>query len=373
MRRPVSTKSVVGQHEQNKNNPRVENPDRLNWPGMRLSEDNRGTTQVPYVKEINENGKTKTATEWLRFRILPEHPTRNPNGYVQQIRYKVYMKGAVKPTYIIGHESLGDGSSCPYTDIRNAFDEKFKEDKDFQDWWDSINMEVLKPGLEEQDPIAVRDALFKKHYLEFCDPWETFFIPALVYASCTKRQKPGTKWEELFNYKPDTRAFATRLVELGNWTATRELLDLILVEETPELLEILEGDDDVAKEEAPVKVNSETYGINMQMRRVKAGEKVGYEIEVVKGAGRTKLPKQLKEKLEPNLGPDGKDKHEHNYPDVLGWKVKKDLKSAKDMQMALLNSTIGEVLIEKGLLSVGELAPADLEDTDDSDVPFDVN
>jgi len=376
MRRPVSTKSVVTDHENNKNNPRKDNPNRLSWPGVRLSEDRNGRHQIPYDPAAKDaKGNPCVATKPIRFRILPEHETRNPNGYVQQIRYKVFMKGATKPTYIVSPQSLGDGSFCPYAQIREDFDQKFKEDKDFQDWWDSINMEVLKQGTVEVDPIAYRDATFKRDYLEFCKPWETFFIPAVLYATCDRRQVPGTKYEDLFNYRPDPKSFAPRLLELGNWKATTELIDMLLVEED---FDVLNGDDEAAIMDAPVRPNSPTHGVPMQMKRVKNGEKLGYEIEVCPGAGRSPLPKAIAEKLAPNMGPDDKnqivDLHEHNYPDVLGWKVKKELKSNEDMQLALVNSTLGEVLIEKGILAVAKLAPTDFPDDDDNqDPPFDVD
>ena len=174
MKKPSSFKSPVTQYERDKNAPPRENdPNRLSWPGMRISGDD-GLAALPYTRQISDNGKTKDATEVLRFRILPEDKTKNPNGYVQQIRYKLYMPGATKPQYVISPESLGDDNVvCPYRQITDAFDAKFLKDEEFRNWWDSINMDALKGGADVS-PEDIRDAQFKKHYQEFIDPWVTF-------------------------------------------------------------------------------------------------------------------------------------------------------------------------------------------------------
>lgn len=358
MKKPATFKSPVAQHERDKNAPPRENdPNRLSWSGLRIGGAD-GLTALPYTRKLESNGKPYDATDAIRFRILPEHPTRNPNGYVQQIRYKVYMPGAIKPTYVVSPESLGDDSvTCPYRRVIEAFDARFLEDKEFQDWWESIDPNALVKG--SKDPAAARDALFKKHYLEFLDPWATFFVPVVLFAECEEKSKIGSKFKDYVNYRNNTKMRTTRLLELGKWKTTMDLIDKMQVVED---FDAYNAEDQEERDAAPLKVNSLTHGITMQMMRTLTGDKVGYEIKPVEGSTRGPLGREIREKLEEKIV-EGKNVHEHNYPDVIAWKVKKDLKSDADMLTLLLGSTLGDVLKEKGILNSigGEVTLSDLQ------------
>lgn len=358
MKKPSSFKSTVGQHEKNKNAPPRENdPNRLSWPGLRISGDD-GLAALPYTRQITDNnGKTKDATEALGFRILPEHPEYNPNGYVQQIRYKLYMPGAAKPQFVVSPESLGsEDAVCPYRQITEAFDYKFKTDDQFRDWWDSINVEATLKDTNAS-PEAVKDALFKKHYLEFIEPWVTFFLPVVLYASCEEKQRIGSRFKDYVKYKPDNKSRACRLLELGNWKTTQAVIDSMDVVED---FDLLNSEDQDERDSAPLKVNSATHGIKMQLQRLKSGDRVFYELGPAPGASRGPLPKEIREKLDPNIV-DGKDLHEFNYPRILDWKVKKDLKSVDDLRNLLLGSTLGDTLVEKGIFSVAGNVPSEAD------------
>lgn len=352
---PVSIRSNVADRARAAaQGPREKDPNRLYYPGFRLNDEK----QVPYAgTQSDAKGKPFRYTKPLRVRILPSHPTKNPNGYVQQIKFKVPVRGSSKMLYVTSPASIGQ--FCPYRQLIADVDARFENDPAFKDFFETINRNLVNwhPSSAEPapDPIALRNAEFLVQYETFCNVWNTYWIPAIIWADCEEKSSGfGSKYVDLVNYTPNAKNPQTRLLELGEWTMTRELLKFLSPPTEEQLAacrdengEMLEGID------LPLQLNSREEGMAINISRQKTGAsgegKVSYEYELT---GRPSgLPKDIAAKLDHK-----NDKgEEDNYPDIVQWKVMKELKSPQDMILHLLNSSMGDVLVEWGFLSTGSV------------------
>lgn len=374
--KPVQIRSTVADKaRQTERGPREVDPNRLSYPGFRLND----IKQLPYSRKVADakTGRANRATEKLRFRPLYEHQTKCPGGVVQEIKFKVPVRGSQKPLYVVSPVTVG--GYCPYVKLIGDVDKKYQEDPKFRDFYETINLELLKwspkDGTPAPDPIALRNAEFLSQYMAFTNTWNTFWIPGIMWAECEEKMGFGSKYADLVNYKPNTKQVMTRLLELGDWTMTHQLMEALQPPTEEQLAACMdENGEPLEGVDPPVQINSKDSGLPVLISRQITGEsgegRVSYHFEPVIGRP-SPLPKDIQAKL------DMRDEkgEDTNYPDVVKWKVLNRLSSPEDMILKLLNSSMGDVLVEWGLISTGTVedspAPAAEEGNteDDGDVP----
>lgn len=373
--KPVQIRSTVADKaRQTERGPRERDPNNLYYPGFRLSDEK----QLQYTKKVADpkTGRTNRSTELLRARVMPPHATKNPNGYVQEIKFKVPVRGSQKPLYVVSPASIG--AFCPYVKLIQDVDAKFQSDPEFRSFYETINLNLLKwtpkDNTPAPDPIALRNAEFLSQYMAFTNVWNTYWVPVILWAECEEKMGFGAKYADLVNYKPNAKTPMTRLLELGDWTMTHQLLEALSPPTQEQLDACLdENGEPLEGVDPPIQINSKDNGIAIQISRQKSGEsgdgRVSYHFAPVIGRPGP-LPKDIQTKLD-TLNEKGEDQ---NYPDIMQWKVVSRLSSPEDMILKLINSSMGDVLIEWGLIGFAgavedeaDKPGYEIEDSEDTD------
>lgn len=369
--KPVRVNSQAARRAANAGKTFERDPNRLYYPTVRFSDEN----VFPYTKEfVNDKGQKGVQTDEIKVRLLPDHSTKNPNGYVQIIKMALFDAKTGKKTYVVSPATLGE--PCVLLGLIQAFDEKLAKDRQFADWWDSIDVNLAQPSTypkdEKGEPIVpdetdIRDAIFKRDYLVLTNVWNTYLFPCVMWAESKEVKKPGSKWADIVGHKANAKSQVTRTLELSETKMARDIINGLQPVVIP---------DDATEEEIEalqerIQLNHPTEGCPIKIVRKKINDKVTYEFEVVaKQVG--PLPKDIVEKLQVR---DDKG-NDTNYPDTQFFALRKKATKASEVRNLLKTSTLGEVLIEKGLLSFSD-APVDEDgdeenalDEESTDAPF---
>lgn len=355
----LKSKAATDAHISNRP-PKERDPNRLDWGGIRISDEK----QFPFTRNVDVNGKMSRATDVIRARALPDHPDKNPFGFVQVIKFKVADKSGGMH-YVVSPATLGQ--PCPFVDFVKTVDDKYTNDAEFREWY-ATSAKAIKlledpDALASLDPETVRGARFVKEYMQFCDTWSTYFVPVVMWAEHEEKVRFGTPYKDPANLRSNPKNTITKILEFGDWASTKALLRQFNAPTDENGVYVDEDGNPIDETEIPIKINDANEGLPFTFCRTKSGTtgegRVGYHIEVPPGRPGP-LPKEIKDKLDVR----DENGNDVNYPDVVEWKVRKHLLAPPDMVLRLLNSVLGEVAVEKGLLLRNSMQAPVVEEND---------
>ena len=290
--KPVKLRSQAQRrHEDANRPPREKDPNQLTWIRFNPKDEK----QLPYLS--GSAGGSTQSTAKLTFYPLWAHPTKCPQGYIQQIRMKLRAPGERDYTNHMSRKSISPDEFCPLFAVSEEFDAKLKDDAEFADWWDSINVDILQKP-QEHDEEAVQDAQFKQDYLKFCDVWNSYLVPGVLMASYDEKRSSRGPWNEQTNFRPDAKNPTPTILQLSDWAATHRFIDMLQTQDAsngPVNEETGEPEDDSGNPR--LQINRPGQLLPVTWHRENAAGRSKYCVDMVSGRVPGALPKAIQEKL----------------------------------------------------------------------------
>lgn len=261
-----------------------------------------------------------------RMRILPSHPTKNPDGYVYIPRVEIhgdrpvsgpYGNAPTKKTNTL-HRDGFDDPKAPLNYLEkfiNAF-------LDYQDQ----NGEVTFSSNEEK-------VLFWRSLNAASRPgWKSWEYPVIVWATCNETKNENGR-KIYSDYRPSMKN-ADAMLRIFSFDKPYIQQQIITLEEqvrTP-------MNEDDTRDLSEFELNSATHGFELQVEKQPDGKKDYPKYAITLYEGR-KENKPLSDKFLDEFGPDS-----DKYPDLKAV-VKSNMKSNEDLEKAVKESWWGNMIL----------------------------
>lgn len=311
-------------------------PNRLTWPYLRY-------------------GDLKKDTSYT-MRLLPPHPTRNPDGFVRKEMYQIPLELDMNPrngwakhrnTFVMVPGCLDEEAEDPIKDIITKIYALAKGPSNFEfvktgedEEGNPLGHYDLKSGEDEPSPSDIfRDALENDDELAtyisaISNTWVQNIMPVLLYASCTT-EKNDAGYPRYSNFVPadsDTDdAILTRRFQMNDVKA--------FYDDKAGLVTKLREKTNDPKDKKYIQWNNAERGLNFEFMHTSGTPKSYLFTPSTEGV--SALPQVIQDKLEVS---------EDNYPDLVGTELRNSLKSPDEMLNVFLSSPYVEKLRPFGIL-----------------------
>jgi hypothetical protein len=280
---------------------------------------------VPYLlpKELSLN---KT----YRFRILPPHPEKNPDGYVYIPRCEIHADRPVNGFY----------KNSPTSKVATLHRDGFQDKDAPMNFLEHFIMKAVNYFANYGPPEVNhfdRDEDLKLFWRSFnaasTPSWKTWEYPIILWATCSvsEQGRDGGKGKKVYsNYQPSNKNddALPRILQFSQVDLQADIIQLETMCRTP-----LNEDDD--RDLSGYELNSPTLGFDLTISKVPDGKRDYPRYEVNFYSGR-KDACPLNKKLLEAYGPDSP-----NYPNLVD-KLKRVVLPDDKLREAVENSWWGK-------------------------------